>query len=152
MTWSQRSGAGFAKYAVDINLFQLGCQSKSIRGLGTETPMGRGIAGGCGGVKPIAEFFFSKFLLSPARKIQNWSYLKTKSRSKKKSYVQKNERQVNYNLSCKFGHFWRKLNFWAPKTPKHDMNDAIANLHFFYYWQIWTVKPLYKLLKAFLAN
>ena len=23
---------------------------------------------------------------------------------------------------------------------------------FFYYWQIWTLKPLYKLLKAFLAN
>ena len=25
----------------------------------------------------------------------------------------KNERQVNSNLPCKFGHFWRKLNFWG---------------------------------------
>ena len=35
-----------------------------------------------------------------------------KNRTKKVIYA-KNERRVNSNLHCKFGHFWRKLNFWG---------------------------------------
>ena len=33
--------------------------------------------------------------------------------AQKISFMQKKERQVNSNLPCKFGHFWRKLNFWG---------------------------------------
>ena len=33
-------------------------------------------------------------------------------------------RQVNSNLPCKFGLFWKKLNFWAPKTPLLDGRGA----------------------------
>ena len=32
------------------------------------------------------------------------------------------------------------------------LGDIIYLLFFSFYWQIWTVKPLYKLLKAFLAK
>ena len=39
------------------------------------------------------------------------------SKHTKNIIYEKNERQVNSNLLCKFGHYWRKLNFWAPKTP-----------------------------------
>ena len=35
----------------------------------------------------------------------------------------KNERQINFNLPCKFGHFWRRLNFWAPRTPLLDAHN-----------------------------
>ena len=37
----------------------------------------------------------------------------------------KNERQVNSNLLCKFGHFLKKFDFffaaWVPVAPKRDM-------------------------------
>ena len=37
---------------------------------------------------------------------------KTENRTKNTIYV-KDERQVNSNLLCKFGHFWWNLNFWG---------------------------------------
>ena len=43
---------------------------------------------------------------------------------KKKSYMQKNERQINSNLPCKFGHLFRKSKFWAPKTPLSETHSA----------------------------
>ena len=36
----------------------------------------------------------------------------------------KNERQINSNLPSKISHFWRKFNFWAPKTPLLDARGA----------------------------
>ena len=48
---------------------------------------------------------------------------KTEYRTKNIIYV-KNELQVNSNLPCKFGPFWRKLYFWggvwAPMVPKRE--------------------------------
>ena len=36
----------------------------------------------------------------------------------------KNDRRINSILPCKFGHFWRELNFRAPKTPILDARGA----------------------------
>ena len=57
-------------------------------------------------------------------KITKSDYIsKTKNRTKK-IICAKNERQIDSNLPCKFGQFWRKLNFWAPKTPRLDVCSA----------------------------
>ena len=55
---------------------------------------------------------FFKFLTSPAKKIQNQSYPKNWELYN----MIKNERQINSNLPCRFGHFLRELTFWAPET------------------------------------
>ena len=38
--------------------------------------------------------------------------------------LQKNKRQISSNIPCKFGHFWRKFNFLAPKTSLLDARSA----------------------------
>ena len=69
-----------------------------------------GGAPGCGVVKPPAQIFFLQISVNPAKTKYKIVHIpKTKNRTKK-VICAKNERQVNYNLTCKFGHFWRKLN------------------------------------------
>ena len=48
---------------------------------------------------------------------------KTKNRTKIIIYA-KNKRRVISNRPYEFGHFWRKLNFWGPKTPLLDARCA----------------------------
>ena len=55
----------------------------------------------------------------------------------KKLYA-RNERQINFNLPCKFGHFWRKLNLMASKTPLLDARDAQTR-----YDLIWNFTPIF---------
>ena len=56
------------------------------------------------------------FTKVPQKKYKANQISKTKNCTKK-VICAKNERQINSKLSCKFGYFWRKLNFWAPKRP-----------------------------------
>ena len=76
----------------------------------------------------MTQYFFplgKKTLSFFNTKINKSDYIsKTKNRTKKKSCMQKNDRQVNSILPCKFVHFWRKLNFWAPKTPLLNARSA----------------------------
>ena len=77
-------------------------------------PGGGALGEWCGGAKPPSKLllFFFKFLQIKKYKVDHILKIKICT---KKSFMQKNERQVNSNLFCKFGHFWRKLNFWASK-------------------------------------
>ena len=57
-------------------------------------------------------------------KINKSDYIsKTKNRTKIIIYA-KNKRRVISNRPYKFGHFWRKLNFWGPKTPLLDARGS----------------------------
>ena len=61
---------------------------------------------------------------------------KTKNRKKKIVYTI-NERQVNSNLPCKFGHFWRKLNYLGAQNapfgrPRHS-NALWCDIKFYAY-------------------
>ena len=49
--------------------------------------------------------------------------LKTKNPTKKINCA-KEKQQFISNMSCKFGYFWKKLNFWAPKTSILDARGA----------------------------
>ena len=64
---------------------------------------------------------YSKTFQQKKYKIDHIS--KGKDRTKKVIYA-KNERQINSNLPWKFDHFWRNLNFWAPKTPLLNARSA----------------------------
>ena len=55
---------------------------------------------------------------------------KTKSRTKKCIDV-KIHYQINSNLPCIFGHFWRKFNFWGPKTSLFDAHNSKTRYDFF---------------------
>ena len=57
---------------------------------------------------------------------------KTKDRTKKNIYA-KNERQINSNLPCKFGQFWRKLFFLGPKTPFLNARSAQMRYNIMWY-------------------
>ena len=60
---------------------------------------------------------------------------KTKNRTKKIIHA-KNKRQINSNLPCKFGHFRKKLNFWAPKKPLLNGRSAQTR------YVIWHLMPI----------
>ena len=70
---------------------------------------------------------------------------KTKNRTKK--FIQaKNERQINYNIFCKFSHFWRKLNFWGAIRARLDASGAQTQ-----YDVIWNFTPniFFSILRIF---
>ena len=48
-------------------------------------------------------------------------------------------RQVNSNFPCKFGHFWRKLNFWVFKTPLLNAHSAQTR-----YDVVWNFMPIFR--------
>ena len=79
-----------------------------------------------------------KFLLCPAKKKYKIDHIsKTKNCTKNVIYA-KNERQINPNLPYKFGYFWRKMNFWTPKTPLYDPHNAQAR-----YDVIWNFQHIF---------
>ena len=87
-----------------------------------------------------------KFLAIPAKKKYKIDYIsKTKNRTKK--FIQaKNERQINYNIFCKFSHFWRKLNFWGAIRARLDASGAQTQ-----YDVIWNFTPniFFSILRIF---
>ena len=100
-------------------------------------PGGGALSGGCGrGESPFPIFFFQ---IVPKKKIQNRSYLKTENCLKKVIYA-KNKRQINSNLPCKFGHFWRKLNFWTPAQMRYDLIWNFTPISIFSTLRIFYVK------------
>ena len=63
----------------------------------------------CGKIQKIV-FVGAKPSKSRRKKYEIDHISKNKHRTKRVIHA-KNERQINSNLPCKFGHFWRKLNF-----------------------------------------
>ena len=62
---------------------------------------------------PPAQKKVLTYLLRAAKKKNEIYHIsKNKNRTKKIIYA-KNERQINSNKPCKYGHFWIKLNFWG---------------------------------------
>ena len=57
--------------------------------------------------------------------------------AQKKVIHAKNERQINFNIPCKSGHFWRNSNFWTPKTTVLNGRSARKR-----YDMIWNFTPI----------